>query len=205
MTARTIFLPLACLLLMGCTKSKGYHSILPADVQLKAGDVVFRRGGGFTSQVVLAADAHGNYSHVGIVVDSAGVMMIVHAVPGEPDYEGDLDRVKMDRPEHFFSTEFTIMGEVCRPACPLAARRASEVAIAQYRRGTLFDHSYDDTDTTRMYCTELIAYAFRQAGQELVADSARHEVSLPFLQAKCIFPSDIHSSPFLESIYMFNN
>ena len=204
MTGRTLLLPVACLLLVGCTKGKDYRSILPADAKLKAGDVVFRRGGGLTSQAVLAADVDGNYSHVGIVVDSAGTMMIVHAVPGEPDFEGDVDRVKMDRPERFFSTEFTVVGEVCRPTDSLIARKASEVALAQYRRGALFDHDYDDLDTTRMYCTELIAYAFRQAGHEVVGNE-RHTVGFPVMQASVIFPSDIHSSSFLETKYMFNN
>lgn len=204
MIERMLLLPLACLLLAGCTEGKDYRCILPADAKLRAGDVVFRRGGGLTSQAVLAADVDGNYSHVGIVVDSAGTMMIVHAVPGEPDFEGDPDRVKMDRPERFFSTEFTVVGEVCRPLDSMTARRASEVAMAQYRRGTLFDHDYNDLDTSRMYCTELIAYAFRQAGHEVV-DSTRHKVRLPTMQADCIFPSDIHSSPFLESVYMFNH
>lgn len=55
---------------------------MPDDCQLKTGDVVFRRGSGLTSHVVLAADVNGNYSHLGIVVDSAGIKMVVHAVPG---------------------------------------------------------------------------------------------------------------------------
>ncbi|MBQ8458070.1 MAG: hypothetical protein IJV25_04235 [Prevotella sp.] len=194
---------LSCLMLAGCASGE-FHSILPEDVQLKVGDVVFRRGGGLTSQVVLAADVDGNYSHIGIVVDSANVMMIVHAVPGEPDFKGDVDRVKMDRPECFFSTEYTIVGEVCRPRDSLIARKASEVAMEQYQLGMPFDHDYDDQDTTKMYCTELIAFAFRKAGHDVV-DSERHEVHLPFFCARCIFPSDIHSSDFLESIYLFNN
>lgn len=198
----TRILLLLCLMLVGCA-SGDFHSILPEGVQLKTGDVVFRRGGGLTSRAVLMADAKGEYSHIGIVVDSAGQKMIVHAVPGEPDFEGDEDRVKMDRPEHFFSTEFTIIGEICRPKDSLIAARAAEVAIRQYRKGVLFDHDYDDRDSTKMYCTELIAYAFRQAGHEIIG-SERHHVNLPIVRADCIFPSDIHSSDFLESILMFH-
>lgn len=193
----------ACLLLAGCTSGEPFRSILPEDFQLKTGDVVFRRGGGFTSRVVLAADAKGEYSHIGIVVDSAGTKMIVHAVPGEPDYDGDEDRVKMELPERFFSTQFTMIGEVCRPGDSVIARKAAEVALRQYRKHVLFDHQYDDADSTKMYCTELIAYAFRQAGMELIG-SERHTVDLPILKAKCIFPSDIHSSEFLESKIMFH-
>ena len=193
----------ACLLLAGCTSGEPFRSILPEDFELRTGDVVFRRGGGFTSKVVLAADVKGEYSHIGIVVDSAGTKMIVHAVPDEPDYEGDKDRVKMEAPEHFFSTEFTLIGEVCRPCDSVIARKAAEVAMRQYRKRVLFDHAYDDTDSTKMYCTELIAYAFRLAGRELITGE-RHTVDLPILKAKCIFPSDIHSSDFLESMIMFH-
>lgn len=192
-----------CLLLAGCTSGEPFRSILPEDFELRTGDVVFRRGGGFTSKVVLAADVKGEYSHIGIVVDSAGTKMIVHAVPGEPDFEGDVDRVKMEAPERFFSTQFTIIGEVCRPRDSLIAARAAEVAVRQYQNRVLFDHEYDDADSTRMYCTELIAYAFRKAGKELVG-SERHTVDLPILKAKCIFPSDVHSSDFLESVMKFN-
>lgn len=192
------------LLMTGCNvNDKPFRSILPEDADLRTGDVVFRRGGGFASQVVLAADAQGEYSHVGIVVDSAGQKMIVHAVPGEPDFKGDEDRVKMDTPDHFFSTEFTIIGEVCRPKNPTIARKASEVAMRLYKKRVLFDHAYDDRDSLKMYCTELIVYAFRQAGCEIVTNK-RHTVNLPIIKAECIFPSDIYSSEYLESIVMFN-
>lgn len=179
-----------------------YYSILPEGLQLREGDVVFRRGGGMVSHVVVAADREGNYSHVGIVVDSAGVPMVVHAVPGEPDFEGDPDRVKMDRPEHFFSSQYTSIGEVCRAKDSAAARQAAQVAMAVYRRHTLFDHDYDDHDTVRMYCTELIVHAYARAGLPLVG-SARHEVRLPMLTADCIFPSDIKNSRQLESFITF--
>ena len=89
-----VVLGLLCIAaLSSCEKREIFHSIMPATVKLHSGDVVFRRGMSLTSHAVLAADAQGNYSHVGIVVDSAGKKMIVHAVPGEPDFDGDVDRV----------------------------------------------------------------------------------------------------------------
>lgn len=191
------------MLLTGCVQQEKPRSILPDDCQLKTGDVVFRRGGGLTSHIVLANDVDGNYSHLGIVVDTEGVKMIVHAVPGEPDFEGDVDRVKMDKPEHFFSTTFTTIGEVCRPKDSIIGEKAAEVAISQYRKHVLFDHDYDDRDTTKMYCTELIAYCYRLAGHEIIGNE-RHKVDLLFLKIKCIFPSDIYSSDFFESINMFH-
>ncbi len=144
---------------------KEQRSILPEGCELRAGDVVFRRGSGLTSRAVLAADRNGAYSHIGIVVDSCGVMMVVHAVPGEPDYEGDPDRVKMDTPQRFFSSMNARIGEVKRLCGDSAtAARAARFAMEVYRRGTLFDHDYDDSDTTKMYCCELVDFVYRKPG-----------------------------------------
>lgn len=76
----------AALLLMAACGGDGNRtrSIMPDSICLKAGDVVLRRGSGLTSRAVLMADRSRGYSHVGIVVDSAGVMMVVHAVPANP-------------------------------------------------------------------------------------------------------------------------
>ncbi len=182
-----------------CSDNVAPRCILPADCILQTGDVVFRRGSGVTSRTVIALDQKGEYSHVGIVVDSAGVKMVVHAVPGEPDFEGDPDRVKMDTPETFFSSFYAQLGEVCRPKDFLSAVRAAEEALKVYRRHTLFDHDYDDSDTTRMYCTELVVHAFRKAGVELVGEE-RHRVNVPILEVECMFPSDLLNSDYLESV-----
>ena len=197
------FLILFCYLYSSCTiRQSNYKCIMPKGAELKAGDVVFRRGGGFTSQVVLAADRKGNYSHTGIVVEAEGKKMIVHAVPGEHDFDGDVDRVKMDTPERFFSSEYASIGEICRSADSLAAINAALEAYNIYKRNVLFDHDYNDADTTKMYCTELIVHAFKKAGVTLVGPE-RHEVRLPILRINCIFPSDIHESPYLETVLTF--
>lgn len=99
---KTLFTIIFTAIMLASCGEKEQRSILPEGCELHAGDVVFRRGSGLTSHAVLAADRYGAYSHIGIVVDSCGVMMVVHAVPGEPDYEGDPDRVKMDTPKRFF-------------------------------------------------------------------------------------------------------
>lgn len=198
-----IWLASLAVVLVSCEGRVGERSILPDDFTLRAGDVVFRRGEGVTSRVVLAADANGNYSHVGIVVDSAGSKMIVHAVPGEPDFDGDADRVKMDTPERFFSRKRATKGEVCRPRNDSIAQKAAEAALRVYRKGVLFDDTFNDNDTTKMYCTELIVYAYRLAGIDL-AEGRRHKIDLPVLEATCIFPSDIHESRHLKSMIKFH-
>jgi len=211
MRKRTCLACLAAVLLMGaasltyrtCRKSGStVHSILPPTVQLHEGDVVFRRGGGMTSQAVLLADKNGYYSHCGIVVDSAGCMLIVHAVPGEPDYEGDPDRVKADRPATFFSSVYANAGEVCRTDNDTIARTAARTAWEIYRRGVLFDHDYNSNDTTLLYCTELVHLVYSEAGCTLCGDPT-HRFDLPGLHCVCWLPSDLHASAHLRSIAKF--
>lgn len=194
---------IAVAMLASCAETE-QRSILPEVCELRAGDVVFRRGSGLTSRAVLAADRNGAYSHIGIVVDSCGVMMVVHAVPGEPDYEGDPDRVKMDTPQRFFSSMNARIGEVKRLRGDSAtALRAARFAVDVYKRGTLFDHDYDDTDTTKMYCCELIDFVYRKAGRPL-AGQKRHYFHLPGLNPiRCILPSDICNSGKLDTVMSF--
>ena len=211
MRKRTCLACLAAVLLLGaavllyrtCRKSGStVHSILPPTVQLHEGDVVFRRGGGMTSQAVLLADKNGYYSHCGIVVDSAGSMLIVHAVPGEPDYEGDPDRVKADRPATFFSSVYANAGEVCRTDNDTIARTAARTAWEIYRRGVLFDHDYNSNDTTLLYCTELVHLVYSEAGCTLCG-APTHRFDLPGLHCVCWLPSDLHASAHLRSIAKF--
>lgn len=188
--------------LVSCSET-GFVSILPEGCSLRAGDLVFRRGNGITSRAVLLADKRGGYSHVGIVVDSCGTMMVVHAVPGEPDFEGDSDRVKMETPEKFFLSVNAKIGEVKRFKGDTAtAARAARHAMEIYRRGVLFDHDYDDADTTRMYCCELIEHVYKTAGVSLVGDT-RHDILLPGMRLHCILPSDLCDNDKFESIILF--
>ena len=194
---------IAVAMLASCAETE-QRSILPEGCELRTGDVVFRRGSGLTSRAVLAADRNGAYSHIGIVVDSCGVMMVVHAVPGEPDYEGDPDRVKMDTPQRFFSSMNARIGEVKRLRGDSAtALWAARFAVDVYKRGTLFDHDYDDSDTTKMYCCELIDFVYRKAGRPL-AGQKRHYFHLPGLNPiRCILPSDICNSGELDTVMSF--
>lgn len=201
---RVIILVVLAMTFSSCTQKKSPQtSILPKGCQLMAGDVVFRRGGGMTSYAVLVADPEGNYSHVGIVAVSAGKKIVIHAVPGEPDYQGDSDRVKADTPEQFFSTLYASRGAICRHKDPAIAANAARLALKLFREHILFDHDYNLKDTTRMYCTELLAYVYSRAGSPLVSDTCGHNINLPGLHARCLLPSDIYQSARLKHIKSF--
>ena len=197
-----IYIMFICLFAMSCSGKKVERTILPDGLVLADGDIVFRRGSGLMSHTVVAADG-GRYSHVGIVVDSAGVKMIVHAVPDEPDFPGDIDRVKMESPRKFFSTLNANVGEVMRHADKQVAHKAAHEAMRLYRCGLLFDHDYDDNDSTKLYCSELVERAYLGAGVSLT-EKRRHDFVVPgFHFEHVIMPSDIYENSRLRTIARF--
>lgn len=187
---------------ISCAQTDTRECILPKGIQLQAGDIVLRCGTGIESHAVRFADYGGVYSHIGIVVDSANTMMIVHAVPGEPDFEGDEDRVKMEKPEKFFNRMNACSGEVLRPENKSVAGVAASRAMNIYRRNVKFDHEYDDADTTLLYCTELVLLSYKDA-DSMFQGIEHHEVPLPGINSSVVFPSDIKKEKMLKSIAKF--
>ena len=168
--------------------------------RFEAGDLVFRRGRGVVSRAVLTADRKGHYSHIGILTGRYGEWFIVHAVPGEPDFEGDIDRIKKDSLQVFFSSKRAGRGAVVRvDADPAMKRRAAEKAMDLFRRGILFDHDYDLNDTTKLYCTELIDFVYRTQGIDL-PEGRISRVTLPLYAGEYLFPSDIYQCALLTPI-----
>lgn len=167
------------------------------------GDIVFRRGGGIISRAVLIADQEGVYSHIGIVVRENNKWQVVHAVPGEPDFKGDPDRVKMENINSFFDSKKASRGAVMRvKGDSLMRTRAANHAKQLFKANILFDHSYNRTDSTQMYCTELIDFVYHHQGVDLTEGRISH-INLPGISGDYLLPSDIQQSPFLQLIYSF--
>ena len=92
---------------------------------------------------------------------------------------------------------------VLRSECRSVAQAAARHAVAVCCRGTLFNHDYDDSDTTRMYCSQLVEHVYAHAGLSLTR-GVRHNISLPgFRFQHVILPSDFVSSPALKVVCRF--
>ena len=180
------------LVLVGCQGSSDKETPpveLPQEL-FRDGDIAFRRGTGITSRVVLAADREGAYSHTGILKKKAGQWYVIHAVPGEPDFKDDPDRVKMETVEVFFEKRKAVNG---------AIMRVSGDSVARYRAAT---HADDLADTTKMYCTELIDFVYRKEGIDLPEGRVSH-VNIPGFRGDYLLPNDIAQSKRLCLIYYF--
>lgn len=197
---RFLVVSVICLFLLGCEKqSKRIEQ--PNESEFQEGDIVFRRGKGLNSEAVLYADG-GLYSHVGIVVDYLDKKMIVHSVPQEQEYEGEVDKIKMDSIQGFFSQDKAVIGAICRPYDKSVCRMSARYAIELYNKKILFDHDYDSSDTSKLYCTELLMFIYNKCGKKLV-DTEGHDINFPLTKHKVFLPSDIYNSKQLKLIKQF--
>lgn len=188
---------------VACFDSDESYCYQVPEEKLKEGDIVFRCGLGVVSRTVLFLDKGGIYSHIGLVVRDKGGWYVIHAVPGEPDYKGDPDRVKMESLRNFFSPSRASAGAVVRLRCDSLDLRPTLAAARElYLRRTLFDHNYDMEDTTKMYCTEFITFVFKKSGLDL-APAVIKKVPIPGRDERCILPSDIYNREDVELIYSF--
>lgn len=194
-----------CTILYGCTKQDRLNTpdFDLVESQLQEGDLLFRRGMGFVGRVVTAADDIGAYSHVGIAIKDGDEWCVIHAVPSEPDFKGDVDRVKCESLRKFWSEQRAGNGCLYR-VMHSDTTRSIAVANARriYKKHTLFDHDYDLDDTTLLYCTELIEYVYGLAGVSL-SEGRRSDVNFPSMSGSYIMPSDLTKSELLKPIYSF--
>lgn len=200
---RLIFYCLMLLLTVGCAGSKSNSSIdLSALVTtLEEGDLLFRRGTGVVGHIVTSVDNRGEYSHIGIVVLKDSSWQVVHAVPHEHDFKGDIDRVKIESVEQFLGRypdasfgHYRV--KIGKDSIAIAVRNALRLSALRIP----FDHDYDLSDTTALYCTEFVEYIYSLAGIE-ISEGRRTEVSFPSLSGHYIMPSDITESDYVEPIY----
>ena len=189
---------------LSCVRDKDAGGKVRDDLplnQLRDGDLVFRCGMSTESQAVKAMDKNrGVYTHVGIAIKRNGKWQVVHAVPGESS--DGTDRVKVEPLDTFFLSTRAEHGAVMRLLCcdNAMASRAAQKALTL--RGVEFDSDYNWTDSTRIYCTELVHRAYKTVGFDLSDGRVTH-VSLPFFKGDIVFPSDIARNDSLKVIFKF--
>ena len=204
MVKMTQLLLLTALLLCGCA---GRHDIvqLTGQEDFREGDLVLRCGYGAESQVVTEA-SQSIYSHIGILhYDTPTAQwQVIHAVPGEAE-RGEPERLKAEPISAFYAADRAIRGAWMRVDCPDSiADEATRYALRKVTEQVEFDNDYLLSDTTQIYCTELVWQAYLHQGIDL-SEGHRHQVPSLFSQdSECIFPCDIEKSSYIIFVQPFN-
>ncbi len=192
-----------CITVQDCGLREKYYRYIPQDL-FEEGDIVFRKGNSVKSRSVLEVDTAGIYSHVGIVVRQDTVYKVVHITPGERKKGENVDKIKLDAIEVFFSSQHAQKGKVIRlkntSTYPL---RAAQQALAYYQQHILFDHAYRLEDTVKMYCTELVWRSYLAARLDVTNGKRSVVKNKPFISGTYIFPSDIGNNELFETVYEF--
>lgn len=194
----------AMLLLCSCQEPQE-TVVLTGEEPFREGDLVLRCGYGMESKAVTEA-SQSVYSHIGMLhLDTATARwMVVHAVPDEAE-RGEPERLKCEPLAEFYAAHRAIRGAWMRVDCPdSVAETATRYALQKVVERVEFDGDYLLSDTTRLYCTELVWQAYLHQGIDL-SQKRRHDVPLLFSKdGECIFPIDIEESEKILFVQPFN-
>ena len=189
------------LTLFSCQQRSVEHpSITPPTEKFHVGDLAFRLGRSLQSGLIASAgNGAKSYSHIGIIIEQDSTLKVAHI---EPDNTRPDERILCESLEDFFAYEDAVTGCVMRYDHLNDAQRT---AIERHATRLLnsrveFDHDYSLSDTTAMYCTELVEYIFSLESVEL-SQSRRH--TLPLVSEPIILPSDIAENDNLTEIWQF--
>lgn len=174
--------------------------ILPDNLELQNGDLIFRRGRSVESQIVLLSDGDSDYSHVGIIYIKNKEPFVIHSVPAENGEEYEL--IKMEGIKEFLSEDKATRFAVFRLEDSLIniAATASKFAYDCYLKKYYFDNQYDLLSDKKLYCTELIWKAYRNAGVDIVQNRLHH-INFIVINKKMIMPSSIIESKYLKLVH----
>ena len=199
---KAIFSLLISVSLVGCKDIPTTPYVLPEEIDLREGDLIFRLGRSMESRAVTSLDDQKVFSHVGILVKLDDKWVVIHAVPGESP-EGAKDTIKMDPISQFFRFDRAKSGAIMRlDISDSAAKIVSGVALRYYDKKPLFDSYYDLEDTTAVYCTELIYLSYYGAGIDITEDRRHKVIGFPIPQ---VWPSDILNNKNLKIVYEFKD
>ncbi len=178
-----------------------YDNQLEIDISLlENGDIIFRKGRSFVSQMVLQIDSRSPFSHVGIIMKNEDSVFVIHSVPDEDD--DGIDKVKIDDLKTFLLFDrasaisvYRLNNENVQSIKNIAVNYAKEKAIA----GIPFDGGFDLSNDERLYCTELIWKAFKKGGIDLIEGNF-DQLYTPFGKGPYILPSTLLESKYLYEI-----
>lgn len=173
-----------------CAASVAQPPALPPEAQ--AGDLIFRTGTENVSHAVMAID-QGLYSHVGLLVGSAGHWQVLHATPAERP--GSPDAVVLDALSFYLHPQRASTFQVFHVQGTQAAQRQQVVDWALAQQGRRF-HILDSSLGT--YCTTLVWDAWMQADVDLQVQFTH--LALPLLSGNYLLPSALAASPRLQAL-----
>ena len=176
-----------------------YSPDIPIEA-LQPADIVFRLGRTIESELIASSGGESSrYSHVGVIVNHDGALRVIHI---EPNPNDEHDVIKAETLHDFFRSDRSLAGCVARIDTLSSTERnmVQNNALRLFNSGITFDHKYIISDSSSMYCTELVENVFQSIGVSL---SQGRTHTLPFIHEPIIMPSDIAQNEALRVIWSY--
>lgn len=172
----------------GCSRQTSPILYEAAQSEWREGDLALRCGWSKESRAIVAR-GQCSYSHIGILhYDSLSGWMVVHAVPDEDEPE----LLKIEPVSVFWSKERAQLGGWMRVDCSdSVAAAAVQYALGKVADRVLFDNRFLLSDTTELYCTELVWRSYLQQGLDVSSGYRQRLPAFISREGEIMFPSDI--------------
>lgn len=175
----------------------------------KNGDLVFRSGNTWLSNMAEQVDPDVTYTHVGVITLDRGEVKVVHAsIDGESLVETLGNRVVEEPLDDFLQKGNATHAAIYRlrePSAQLAqhtADNAAAIAKTYAVKSVPFDSGFDLLTADKVYCTELIWRVYLDAGVDLT-DQGLESFSFPF-SGQYLTPDSLAKSEKLQPVYQVN-
>lgn len=155
-----------------------------ADAHGREGDLVFRTGRDVMARLVLTQGDSVRYSHVGVLVGTAGKWSVVSSMPAEGAFRGG---VATEPLASFAGREKARAVGFWRFGALDPQAREVFVAHVLAQRGRPFDAGFRYGEDSSLYCTELVMKGLAAAGQDL--SNSVPGVAVPTVPEK-VYPPD---------------
>ncbi len=139
--------------------SKFYKLKKKDKAKLKNGDIILRKGHGSVSDIIDNMYPTGYHlSHCGVLIKEDDSLYVVHTVSSELS---QVDGVQTEELDKFVRESVRNSIMVVRAKQDSITRdKIADATLSFLNKGIKFDHSFDISDTTKFYCTELIYQAY---------------------------------------------
>lgn len=159
---------------------------VPDTYAWQTGDLFFSSGNSWKSDLVRMFGGGGEHetSHCGFVLRVNGHPMLVHMSTDR----GEIVMESVEEYGRLNGASSVRAMRIIQPVDTVALRRNLEGLLSAHKE---FDNSFDHSDTTSYYCTELVVREMQRIGCHLFA---------PFMDESVIYPQSIESSGYLVPV-----
>jgi hypothetical protein len=160
------------------------------NTEICTGDLIFRRGSSFESLMVLSLDRGSQYSHVGVVLVEDDTVWVVHTEPGKRDSDDEV--VRKEPLALFLAPDRATQYALYRlfDTILLSKTTLTHWLDSIYDSSIPFDYGFDDTDSMRLYCSELVWKGYQRAGISLLLEK-NSSIVLFGMKLSVILPSSL--------------